>query len=362
MNFTKILLSIALGCAVVASIVSCTDPISPDAPTTAKLDNLLARWEKDNSAMGGVAFTKGGKILYQNYTGSATISGNSSTKADSNTIYQVASITKIFTSVIIHQLIDEQRLQLTAKLSDFFPQIAGAENITIRHLLQHRSGLHNWTTDTDLETWAYTPQTREQMLARFATYKTEFAPDEKRYYSNTNYSLLGYIIENITRTSYAEQVRIRIVNKVGLTHTYDGSFSAASRPFEAQSFTRDLFSWKQAKKTDLNALLGTGSIFSTPLDICRFLEALFAGKLVSAAALASITTPDSQQKGDLGKGIDKEALFNNSLDTFTKSGRIDGFTGQAFYFPADGIAGVVLLNGFTRTNIIFEPVRVYYGK
>lgn len=365
LSFHYILLAAAIGMSIAFS--SCSDPLSGDAtPRTkvARLDAMMAMWEKDNAAMGAVAFTKGGKVLYQNYTGFARRSDNTVTKADSTTIYQVASMTKMFTSVMIHQLIDEGRLQLSTKLSEFYPQIKNAENITIRHLLEHRSGLHNWSIDADLASWSFSPQTREQMLARFATYTPEFTPDEKRYYSNTNYSLLGYIIETVTRSTYAEQLRMRIADRIGLKNTYDGTTTLPARPTEAQSFTRNLLpaSWQLAPKTHISTLLGTGSVFSTPVDICRFLEALFAGQLTSQQSLRSMITPNSEQKGDLGKGIDKETLFGGTLETHTKSARIDGFTGQAFYFPADSTACVVILNGFTRTNIVFEPARLYYGK
>ena len=322
----------------------------------------MAMWEKDNSAMGAVAFTRGGKVLYQHYTGFRAITDNGGVKADSTTIYRVASMTKMFTSVIIHQLIDERRLTLNTKLSVFYPQIKNAENITIRHLLEHRSGLHNWTTDEDLASWSYIPQTREQMIARFATYSPEFTPDARRYYSNTNYSLLGFIIEQLTQSTYAEQVRIRIVEKIGLKNTYDGTAANAGRPTEAKSYTRGFFAWLPTPESHISTSVGTGSIYSTPLDICRFLEALFGGRLVSAASLQSMITPNPDVSGDLGKGIDKEKLYNGSLDVFTKSARIDGFTGQAFYFPADSTACVVIFNGFTRTNMVFEPARVFYGK
>lgn len=346
-------------------IISCSDPLASDTSNSrnvANLDMMMAAWAKDNTAMGGVAFTRGGRILYQNFTGFRTINAGAPVKSDSTTIYQVASMTKMFTSVIIHQLIEERRLTLSTKLSEFYPQIKNSENITIRHMLEHRSGLHNWTTDEDLASWSFSPQTREQMVARFATYTPEFTPDARRYYSNTNYSLLGFIIERLTQSTYAEQVRIRIVNKIGLKNTYDGTATTAGRLTEAQSYSKGLFEWTVVPKTHISTLVGTGSIYSTPLDICRFLEALFDGKLVNATSLQSITTPNPDVTGDLGKGIDKEKLYSGTLDTFTKSARIDGFTGQAFYFPDDRTACVVIFNGFTRTNLVFEPARVFYGK
>jgi len=172
-----------------------------------KMDNLLSLLSEKNKAILSIEIVEKGKQTYQNQTGFAFYdSAGQKVKADAQTQYRVGSITKMFTATLIMQLIEQDKLSLTTPLSDFYPEIKNAQEITIDHMLMHRSGLFNYTADVGFREYASKPQSQVQMIGRFVNFEPEFKPGAKYSYSNTNYMLLGYIIEEIAGERYQRGV------------------------------------------------------------------------------------------------------------------------------------------------------------
>src|ERR1700744_415461 len=110
----------------------------------ARLDSLFQYLTAKDLAIGSLAITQNGKVIYQHSFGKDQTPG---------TEYRIGSITKVFTALFIYQLIDTHRVSLTDKLSRYFPDLPNANKITIAQLLGHRSGLANFTNNTDFDTW-----------------------------------------------------------------------------------------------------------------------------------------------------------------------------------------------------------------
>ena len=115
---------------------------------TVKIDSFISSLEKNKKAFGSIAIAKNGKVLYSRAIGYSKIDGGFKVQSDVSTKYRIGSITKVFTTVLIFDLIEEDRLKLTTKLSSFYPQIKNSGKITIADLLNHRSGIHNFTNDS----------------------------------------------------------------------------------------------------------------------------------------------------------------------------------------------------------------------
>jgi D-alanyl-D-alanine carboxypeptidase len=123
---------------------------------------------------------------------------------------------------MIMQLIDENSLTLSTTLDTYFPELPNSNSITIEHLLRHRSGLFNYT-DTAYGTDIVTqPATKQQLIDLFIENATVFEPNEQTLYPNTNYVVLGFIIESIDQKSYSDALRVRIITPLGLTSTHNG--------------------------------------------------------------------------------------------------------------------------------------------
>ncbi|HTF31105.1 MAG TPA: serine hydrolase domain-containing protein, partial [Flavitalea sp.] len=185
----------------------------------AKLDSFFVALNTKEQSMGSIAISANGVLVYQNAIGYSQVNKGLKTPATIETKYRIGSISKMFTATMIFQLIDEGKLSFDTPLASYFPQLPNAGKITIREMLDHRSGLHNFTSDSLYATYMGSPKSEAEMTAIFAGQKSDFEPDAKAEYSNTNFVLLGYIIEKLTGKTYAEELEKRVTSKIGLTQT-----------------------------------------------------------------------------------------------------------------------------------------------
>lgn len=310
--------------------------VSAQSVNKAKLDSLFDRLAEKNKSMGSLALSQGGNIVYQRSIGYSSISATEKISADAQTRYRIGSVTKVFTGTMIFQLIQEGKLKLDTKLSVYYPQIPNADQITIGNLLNHHSGLHNFTNDPRLATYMYSPVTEEFMLSNLATGKSDFEPGAKAEYSNTNFILLGYIIQKLTHKTYAEALKQRITARLGLKNTYYGG-KIDTKNHEANSYTLK-GNWEQSKESDMSVPGGAGAIVSTPADLTQFIEALFAGKLINEENLNSMKT----LKDGFGMGLIKIPFYDKII--FGHGGRIDNFSSALGYAPEEKIAYAYLSN------------------
>jgi D-alanyl-D-alanine carboxypeptidase len=210
--------------------------------------------------MGTVLIIRNDTLVYNRSIGYGFFSDAKKELLSEKSRYRIGSITKNFTAIMIFQLIEEHKLALSTPLSVYFPQIPNSTKITISNLLSHRSGLYNYTNNWDSS--RFNPQTHEQMLKIIASKKVDFEPDTKTAYSNSNYLLLGYIIEKICECTYAEVVKKRITSKIGLLNTYYGG-KVNTNNQEVYSYQWVQETWKQQPETDMSAAGGAGAMVST---------------------------------------------------------------------------------------------------
>ncbi|MGI4821659.1 MAG: serine hydrolase [Janthinobacterium lividum] len=300
---------------------------------TAKLDSLLTTLGAHNKLMGSVMLSHDGKVIYSKAVGYAQLDGATKVPATADTRYRVGSLTKMFTATMIMQLIEEKKLTLATPLATFFPQLPNAKTITIDQLLSHRSGLHDFATGGA----QLGHKTSAEMVTILSKTTPDFEPGAKFAYSNSNYVVLGYILEKLTKQAYAQALQKRIVARAGLQHTYYGGKIDPAQQ-EAFSYERNGAGWKLGPETDMSVPGGAGAIVSTAPDINRFLEALFGGKLVTAASLKEMETV----RDKFGRGLIE--LPFNSHASYGHGGIIDDFRTMASYFPAEKLALVVCSN------------------
>lgn len=309
---------------------------------TSKLDSLFNTLAQNKVAMGSLAISINGKIQYQKAIGYADI--DKKIPAQITTRYRVGSVSKMFTSVMIFQLIEEKKLSLDQKLNQYFPELPNADKITISHLLYHRSGLHNYTEDTDFNAWMDKPQTHEHMLDVMKGLKPDFEPGSQASYSNTNFLLLSYIIEKVSQMPYAQALTKRITSKIGLKDTYYGG-AIDTQKNESTSYKYGDGTWHKEKETDLSIHSGAGAIVSTPTDLVKFIEALFNEKLISKARLKQMTT----MKDEYGMGI-FPFEFHGKM-AYGHNGRIEEFYSAVRYYPEQKMALAYCTNGILYPRV-----------
>lgn len=321
----------------------------------AKMDSLFTVLEENNKAMGSVAISKNGEVIYNRSIGLAYKNGREQVAASNKTKYRIGSITKTFTAVIIFQLIEENRLSLTDKLAAYYPTLPDADKITIDHMLSHRSGLHNFTDDSLYVTYYTKPKTREALIDIIAITTPDFEPGKKTAYSNTNYVLLAFIAEKVTGKPYSRLVEERITGKIRLKDTYAGGKTNPGRN-ECHSYSY-INGWEQEPETDPSITGGAGNIVSTTSDLVTFIHALFTGKLVSDSSLAKMKTI----REGMGMGIFRIPFYNRFA--YGHNGSVDGFGSTVAYFPRDSVAVSYCTNGqvYPMNDILIGILSIYFN-
>ncbi|HEU0033282.1 MAG TPA: serine hydrolase domain-containing protein [Kofleriaceae bacterium] len=349
-----------LGCLVACSTPSPSPapatPPAPAAPVAAKPtpDPLVAKLdaaataalEKHHAVGLAVAVARGDRMIVAKGYGFADVAKHTVPTAD--TVFRIGSITKQFTAIAILQLVDEGKLALTDDIRTYLPDFRPPgpdrkpRTITIEHLLTHTSGIFDYTSLPDWLEVGAKPMSRAELVALFATKPLAFAPGERWAYSNSNYYLLGLVIEKLTNRPYADVVRDRVLAPAGLTAS---AYCDDALPNHATGYHVGAGGPEPAKPLDLAHPYAAGSLCSTANDLVRWQRALDTGKLVSPGSLAKMRTAAKLADGSsTGYGY---GVMLGELDGHPRiahGGGINGFTSMLARYPKDDVTIVVLAN------------------
>lgn len=323
---------------------------------TPGLDSLLDILSSKNRFMGCLTISKNGNILYNKAYGISSVDNNINQYSTTETKYRIGSISKMFTSVMIFQLIEEDKLSMETKLFGFFPEVPNSENISISNLLNHRSGIYSFTNDSAYLSWNTKPHSHSELLKKISSGKPAFKPGQRSGYSNSNYLLLGYIIEKITNKDYPANLKERITDKIGLKNTCYGGKARAGEN-ECFSFKYDNNKWVQETETDMSIPGGAGAIVSTTNDLSLFITALFDGKLICANSLNNM----KMIKAGYGNGIFQETFYGKTA--FGHGGAIDRFVSSLHYIINDSTSIALCCNtDYGTYKIVKDVLAIYYDK
>jgi CubicO group peptidase (beta-lactamase class C family) len=327
----------------IAFLISTFSVVSQDVKNQ-KIDSILTSLESNNTVMGSMFITKNNEDVYSRSIGFSSLEDK--IKSSEKTKYRIGSITKMYTATMIFQLVDDSKLNLDQHLSDFFPKIKNAGNITIGNLLSHRSGIYNLTRSDDFN--PYKMQLKREMLAKIEKSEPDSEPNIKTEYSNTNFILLGYILEEIYNQPYSEILKSQIADILDLNNTYYGDF-INTKNNEALSYTFNE-KWKKSNETHMSLPHGAGAIVSTPQEVTIFMNGLMEGKLISAKSLEQMKVITD----GIGYGIGQFSMYDRSI--YGHSGGIDGFTSLVIYEPREKVTIAFTSNGsqLGLRNIVIE--------
>jgi D-alanyl-D-alanine carboxypeptidase len=237
--------------------------------------------------------------------------------------YRVGSITKMFTSTIVLTLVDEGKVDLDAPASQYITRVEVPTDATVRQLLNHTSGIFNYTDLPAFEEMigssTVTDWTPEEIIALIDGQPSGDIGDFS--YSNTNYILLGILIEEITGQPYADVLSERIFEPLGLKDTYLAGYQEGTAPVGAYEKAPGGWSEITWDYTPVAQLAwSAGAIVSNAPDLATFATALFGGDLISAASLAEMTDTKPE---DYGLGL----MSNSSTPgIYGHEGGIPGYT------------------------------------
>lgn len=325
-----------------------TAPPSPPTPPENKAHRaLLRRILQSHYAAGEFV---GGRIALREPDGSVTEvrAGTETTDPASPLVEQdvpwnIGSDTKTFVAVVVLQLAEEGRLDLDGGIEEYFPDLAGARRITVRQLLQHTSGLNDYKEQPAVIKNAAREWTPAALIAVAEAAGRVGRPGGPFHYSNTNYIVLGEIIQQVTGNSWADEVDTRIVTPLGLSSTgvIDEDWSPGYSIVDGAFVDTTMMEHPSVGGA-------AGALQSTGRDLLRFVEALADGTLLSPRSQAMMRTfvpgYDFSQLGIThGYGL---GLERYSTDAISVVGHLGTGVQSAFigYDDAHGNAVAVMIN------------------
>ena len=281
---------------------------------------------------------------------------------------RIGSNTKSFTSVVVMQLVGEGKVDLDKPIETYLPKLVRGDgidgrHITVRQLLQHTSGLPNYTNflaDGFLP-YQHTYFEPRQLLDMALAQKADFEPGAKWEYSNTNYVVLGLLIEKVTERPLIEEVTQRVIARAGLRHTYFPNVGDQTiHEPHPHGYTRDKPDQPLTDVTELDPSWGwaAGQMVATPSDINRFYSALLGGRLVRPEQLKemreTVAAPGLWPGARYGLGLISTPMSCGGV-AWGHGGDIDGYHTSDFATD-DGRAATVAVTHLMENDEQVEHV------
>lgn len=263
----------------------------------AELDKRFARLNKRGVFNGTVLYAEQGKVVYEGAFGYADFRKRDSMQLDD--AFQLASVSKMFTATAIMLLQQQGKLQYDDSLGKFIPGFPYG-NISIRQLLNHRSGLSRYMSLADKYWNINKPISNEDVIDLFKKYKPApyFKPDKGFHYCNTNYALLASVVERITGEGFDAFVESHIFKPLGMDHSfiYNLSHDSIIRyevPVDVPGYRYTRRGWRKVGDYYLNGVIGDKGVYSTVNDLFKFAQALDNATLVNRENLETAFSPGS---------------------------------------------------------------------
>jgi len=330
-----------------------------------KIDALIKVYNDYGQFNGSVLVAESGKVIYKKGFGLANIEWNIPNKPD--TKFRLGSITKQFTSMLILQLVEQGKIDIQGKLSDYLPYYRKdtGSKVTIHHLLTHSSGIPSYTSIPNFfEDMSRDPYPVEEFVKKYCSGDFQFEPGSKYVYNNSGYFLLGAIIEEITGKTYEEVLNEKIFLSLGMGNSgYDRHSPII--PNRASGYSNAFDGYTNAPYLDMSLPYAAGSLYSTVEDLYIWDQALYTEKLLSAKMKELMFTPQIANYG-YGWGIRQKSLPDSKekLSSISHGGGINGFN-TLIERLVDEKHLIVLLNNTPGANLgqmSDAIIRILYGK
>jgi CubicO group peptidase (beta-lactamase class C family) len=329
-----------------------TDAGAPEAPLSPLPENFGAwvdeyvsafgrNWGEGYAMSGYVMVARDGKPVFAKAYGKAN--RTTGAVADGDTRFRIGSITKQFTSVAILQQVEKGTIHLEDHLSKYLPDLPFADRVAIHHLLSHTSGVASYTDDEALMKTRDRPHPAAEVVASFANKPLQFEPGSEFRYSNSNYFLLGLVLEKVTGQTYKDYLDAHVLGPAGMTRT--SAADTPDAPDSAVGYTRDGETITPAGAVDMSLPFAAGSIRSTPNDMVRWDRALASDVLLTEPSRRRMVTP---VLGGYAYGVGVGTVLGREVDEH--GGGIDGFLSGFARVPQEKLAVAIFSN-----NDSFDP-------
>lgn len=321
-----------------------------------RLDTLFTNMVGCNGFNGAVIVAKDAEVIYQKCFGYADKKNN--VLLTDTTSFQLASVSKVITATAVMLLIEKGLIKLDDTFASYFPEFP-YYNITIKHLLSHRSGLPNYLYFlNDIVTSKNRVLTNQEVLQLMVEKRPALylQPNRAFNYCNTNYAMLALLIEKVSKKTFSNFLREEIFLPLGMRHSgtilsLDIFEKAVSKPYDNR--------WKIIEPEAADYVVGDKSIYSTPYDMFLFSEALYQGKLLNAETQALAYSALSREKklSNYGLGWRMKDFKDNDKKEVFHNGWWHGYRTAFHRRLSDKITIVVLSNQLNRSA--YQTYKIY---
>ncbi len=307
-----------------------------------------------------LAVVRNGRVVYSRGYGYSSVELQQTMRDGS--LFELGSITKQFTAAMILLLVEDGRITLDMPLSLFVPDFPRSKEITLRELLSMRSGIPDYTDQPGFDKLATKPATPADILATVKQLPLDFDPGTRWEYSNTNYVLLGIVIEKASALSYSSELADKIFRPMNMIATQYGN-TGASSPDLATGYTFDGQRMRPATPWNLDWAYSAGGLVSNVLELAVFDTALLQGNVVNLVDLRDMWTPTTLKDGTkvpYGYGCTIESLYTHR--EIDDDGGLPGFNGRNAMFPNDKFDVIVFANtqAFDPGPVVDQVFSLFY--
>ncbi len=334
------------------AIINLPNPLPITQAESVKLNKACKSWYDstliNKGFNGGMIVAKDGNIVFETYNGTAHLPGTDVITA--NTPLHIASISKTFTAMAILKLWQDGKLNIDDELSKYIPTF-NYSGVTIRSLLNHRSGLPNYVHFLENMGWDKTKIATNQDVLNFLIEKkgqfVDVAPPNAHFsYCNTNYALLALLIEKVTGKNFPKFMHQTFFGPLQMNHTfiYDKVDSIKINPS---------YDWKGRleRLNFLDAVYGDKNVYTTPQDLLIWDRALRSNKIFTSETLAQAYTPYSNEKlGIKNYGLGwRMNIYPDGKKIIFHNGWWHGSNAAFVRLIKEGVTIIVIGNKFTRS-------------
>ena len=368
--FYSILLFIGISCgwkenAISHALPYIPPPLSPlENGERNRLSKQLAHYFGQNllrnptAFNGGILVAKGGIILFEKYQGFEDLPTKEQPLSAQSSLH-IASTSKTFTAIALLQLVQDQKISLSDSLNKFFERWP-YPGITIKDLLNHRSGLPNYVyfMTPSIISGTEQPVTNQDVIQFLINNKPpKHSPPNSRFeYSNTNYLLLACIIEKISGLPYPDYMRKALFSYLGMKNTFVYQPADSNRITPSYEYTG-----RQWPTDHLDLTYGDKNIYSTPRDLLKWDQALYTQQLISDSLLQAAFSPYSFERpgqNNYGLGF-RLKLLSNEKKVIYHFGRWHGNNAAFARLTDEKVTIIILGNKYNRT--IYATATRLYG-
>jgi D-alanyl-D-alanine carboxypeptidase len=336
-----LLLFVAIGSACLLPASAWAGPPATQASIAGYTEHMMADFYHADAPGAAVLVARGDEVLYRGARGLADVQTGARLTPDS--VFRIGSVSKQFAAAGLLKLVEAGKLSLNDPLSKFVPDFPNGKHITVLELLNHTSGVKDYT---HIAAWRNGPLDKDmstaQLIATFKDAKPDFAPGADWAYDNSGYALIGAVIEAVSGQSWHAYLRSALFEPLGLTHTGYG----ADPKFIAQQvhgYSLEEGKVVPAKVISMTIPNAAGGLVSTVDDLLKWNRALHEGHVLKSATYTKMITPVGKAiEANYGFGIELQTVQGQSM--LEHSGGIFGFESMLEYVPGPDITVVVLQN------------------